>query len=365
MQDSSGEVGASAAQRGTAADRGGGSMAKRLVKLATTQWSYRETPAEANPYSDTFSLEAAYEWSRASIDGALELVASTGEAGADLAVMGEDIASTSYALTYLDDPSVFDTLARETSRYARELTAAVAKRYGMHVVACFFEPADAVIHNTSALFGRNGAEIGRYHKVHLPVYETWAVTAGDAFPAFETDIGVVGMLICYDDMWSESSAACALNGARIICHSSAYSPPEYRVRTRAMDGQVFYITSTRNGSRICAPDATILADCGEGDQTAVVDADITGGSQAPENFWEHLYSGIRDHRERHLKLRRPDAYRVLFSSDPLALKAYPPGGLRTSKDAVSEVYQKQKEDYRRGLRGEPQLYTWDWSCGRE
>jgi predicted amidohydrolase len=335
-------------------------MAGQSVKLATTQCSYRETPREANPYSDTFSLEAARACSRESIDAALELVAATGAAGADLAVMGEDIANVSYALTYLDDPSVFHTLSREMSRYAREAIAAVAKRYGMHVVACFFEPDGDVIRNTSALFGRDGSEIGRYHKVHLPVYETWLVTAGGGFPVYETDIGVVGMLICYDDMWSESSASCALNGARIICHSSAYSPPDYRVRTRAMDAQVFYLTSTREGSRICAPDATILADCGEGDGTAVVEADIEGGSLAPENFWEYLYSGIRDHRERHLKLRRPDAYGVLLAAKPPALGAYPAGGVHTSQEAVSEVYEKQKEDYGRGLRGERQLYTWDW-----
>ncbi|MBN1457914.1 MAG: carbon-nitrogen hydrolase family protein, partial [Armatimonadetes bacterium] len=318
-------------------------MSKQSAKLATTQWSYRETPAEANPYSDIFSLDAARDWSRESIDGALELVAKTGAEGADLAVMGEDIASTSYALTYLDDPSVFQTLSREMSEYARDAIAAVAKRHGMHVVACFFEPDGDVIRNTSALFGRDGGEIGRYHKVHLPVYETWLVAAGDGFPVYETDIGVVGMLICYDDMWSESSASCALNGARIICHSSAYSPPEYRVRTRATDAQVFYLTSTRTGSRICAPDSTILADCGDGDGIAVVEADIQGGSLAPENYWEYLYSGIRDHRERHLKLRRPDAYSVLRDVTPPALAAYSVGGLRTSKEAVSEVYEKQKE----------------------
>lgn len=340
-------------------------MSGQSVKLATTQWSYRETPVEANPYSDNFSLEAARDWSRESIDGALELVARAGAAGADLAVMGEDIASLSYALTYLDDPSVFQTLCREMSQYARDSIAAVAKRYGLHVVACFFEPDGDVIRNTSLLFGREGGEIGRYHKVHLPVYETWLVTAGDGFPVYETDIGVVGMLICYDDMWSEASASCALNGARIICHSSAYSPPDYRVRTRAMDGQVFYLTSTRMGSRICAPDATILADCGEGDGMALAAADIEGGSLAPPNYWEYLYSGIRDHRERHLKLRRPEAYSVLLEAKPPALAAYSEGGLRTSKEAVSEVYEKQKEDYRRGLRGEHQLYTWDWREKRE
>lgn len=337
-------------------------MAEATVRLATTQWSYRETPAEANPYSDVFSMEAARRWSHDQIQGAVGLVARAGDAGADLAVMGEDIASTSYALTYLDDSSIFRTLAEETSALAHRSVSAVAKRHRMHVSACFFEPDGDRIYNTAVLFGRDGGVIGRYRKVHLPMYETWFVTPGDAFSAFETDIGLVGMLVCYDDMWPESSATCALAGARIICHSSAYSPPEYRVRARAMDTQVFYLTSTSRGARICAPDATVLGDCGEeGDGFVSVDADIAAGSLAPKNHWEYLYSGIRDHRERHLKLRRPDAYKLIADPAPPALKAYPPGGLRTSKDGIREAYEKQKEDYRRGLRGERQYYTWSWT----
>jgi hypothetical protein len=193
------------------------------------------------------------------------------------------------------------------------------------------------------------------------VYESWQVTPGEAFPAFETDIGIVGMVICYDDMWPESSAACALNGARIICHPSAYSPPDYRVRTRAMDAQVFYITSTRTGSRIAAPNGRLLADCGEGDNIATADVNPVTASLAPENYWEYLYSGIRDHRERHLRLRRPDAYRVLLEPTPPALEAYPHGRLATNPEAIRSIYEKQKEDYRRGLRGERQHYTWNWS----
>ncbi len=340
-------------------------MSGSKVKLATTQWTYRETPPEANPYSDVFSLDAARQWSRAQISGAVELVCQAGEARADLVVMGEDIASLGYALTYLDEPSIFRTLAAETAALALQAVGEAAQRYSMHVVACFFEPTDDQIHNTAALLGRDGNVIGRYHKVHLPVYETWLVGPGDSFPAFETDIGVVGMLICYDDMWCESSAACALNGARIICHPTAYSPPDYRVRTRSRDAQVFYLTSTRAGSRICSPDATILADCGEdGDGFVTAEVDVAGASLAPENFWEYLYSGIRDHRERHLKLRRSDAYGRLLDPDPPALAAYPRGGVRNTPEAIREVYAKQKDDYRRGLRGEKQTYTWDWSAAQ-
>jgi predicted amidohydrolase len=339
-------------------------MSSRLVRLAATQWAYRETPSEATPYSEVFSLEAARRWSREQIEGHAGLLARAGEAGADLAVCGEDIAHLSYAMSYLDDTSIFQRLVNETAMHAREALSEAARKYGMHVVASFFEQEGDTIFNSAVLFGRDGEVIGRYHKVHLPVYETWQVRAGDEFRVFETDIGVVGMLICYDDMWAESTAACALKGARIICHPSAASPAEYRVRTRAMDAQVFYLTSTHNGSRIVAPNAEVLADAREETDTVVTaDVDLERGSLAPENYWEYLYSGIRDHRERHLRLRRPDAYGVLVESDPPALRAYPPGGLVETPEAIRAVYEEQKEDYRRGLRGEKQRYTWKWSDG--
>ena len=336
------------------------------TRLATTQQGWKETPLEANPFSDVFSLEAGRRRARGRIEGAVKLLSQAGEAGADLAVTGEDIAGLSLAMGYLDDPGIFHTLALDAAAAAHEAVAAAARRHRMHVAACFYEKEGDTVFNSSVLFGRDGRVIGRYHKVHLPVYETWLVTAGDDFPAFETDIGVVGMLICYDDMWSESSACCSLSGARIICHSTAYSPPEYRVRTRAMDAQAFYLTATNTGSRICAPDSKVLADCGDRrDCVATAEVDIAGASLSPENFWEYLYSGIRDHRERHLKLRRPDAYKRLLESNPPAVAAYPAGGLANTPEAIREVYEKQKEEYRRSLRGEPQRYSWEWSAQDE
>lgn len=338
-------------------------MAAKMTRLATTQWAYRETPPEANPYSDVFSFDAARAHVIRQVDGNAALLDKAGEAGADLAVAGEDIASLTYAMTYLDDPSVFRRLTEVSAAHAYVTLSQVARRHRLHVVASFYEAEGDHIWNSSVLFGREGEVIGRYHKVHLPRYEAWQVTPGDSFPAFETDIGVVGMIICYDDMWPESTIACALNGARIICHSSAASPAEYRVRARAMDAQIFYITATHSGSRICAPNATILADAGDsGDAVVTADVDIASASLAPENYWEYLYSGIRDHRERHLKLRRPNAYRVLSHPDPPALRAYPPGGLPDTPEAIRAVYEKQKAEYRRGLRGEKPRYQWQWSA---
>lgn len=337
-------------------------MKGKTVRFATTQRGWRDTPEDAHPYSELFSLDAARRHSKRQIDAHAALLAKAGERGADLAVTGEDIGSTGYALTYLDDPSIFMTLTVELAEYCHQTLSEIAKRYRMYLVACFYEQEQEAIYNSAVLFGRDGKVVGRYHKVNLPLYETWLVTNGDSFPVFDTDLGPVGMLICYDEAWPETAASLAMNGAQIICHPSAASIADYRMRTRAMDEQVFYISSTARGSRIVAPNAKVLADAGEQEEVVVTaDVVLEGATLAPEDYWEYLYTGIRDHRERHLKLRQAAAYHVLSHPRPPALRALPEGGLANTPEAIREVYEKQKADYQRGLRGEPQRYHWRWS----
>jgi len=337
-------------------------MAAKTVRLSTTQRSWRPTPPNANPFCEAFSLEAARAHSRASVDEHAALVARAGEQGADLTVTGEGIEGLSYAITYLDDPSIFCTLVQELSEYCRETMSALAKRHRMHVVACFYEAQDDAIYNSAVLFGRDGAILGRYHKVNLPIYETWLVTNGDSFPVFDTDLGPVGLLICYDEMWPEAASCLALNGAKIICHPSAAVIEEHTARTRSMDNQVFYVSSTPARSIITAPNAQVLALAGdEPEAVLTADADVATATLSPENFWEYVYSGLRDHRERHLKLRQAAAYRVLSDPNPPALRAYPDGGLANTPERIREVYEKQKADYQRSLRGEKSQYEWKWS----
>jgi predicted amidohydrolase len=337
-------------------------MRGKTVRFATTQRAWHETPEDAHPYSESFALEAARRHSTRQVEAHVALLTKAGERGADIVVTGEDITSTGYALTYMDDPSIFMTLTVELSAYCHQAIAKVAKRYRMYIVACFYEHEQEAIYNSAVLFGRDGVVVGRYHKVNLPLYETWLVQNGDGFPVFDTDIGPVGMLICYDEVWPEATAALAMNGAHLVCHPSAASIPAYKMQTRAMDEQVFYVSSTGQGSRIVAPNAKILADAEEQDEVVVTaDAVLDTATLAPEHYWEYVYTGIRDHRERHLKLRQAAAYHVLSNPNPPALKAYPSGGLANTPEAIREVFEKQKADYQRGLRGEKQRYHWKWS----
>ena len=87
----------------------------------------------------------------------------------------------------------------------------------MYLVVCndMIEPEGA-IRNAAFLLGRDGKEIGRYYKVNLPLAEQ-SRTPGDGFPVFDTpDLGSVGMLICYDLVFPETTRCLALQGADVV-----------------------------------------------------------------------------------------------------------------------------------------------------
>jgi len=169
------------------------------------------------------------------------------------------------------------------------------------------------------------------------------------------------MLICYDQMWPEAASCCAMNGAQVICHPSAASLKDYHMRTRAMDNQVHYISSTWGNSMIASPRADILANAEDKDPAIVwADVDVKAATMGDELFWEYLYSGIQDHKERHLKFRRSETYRILTEKRPPLANQYPEGGVANTPEAIDEVYRKHKDAQLKGARGEQVPYHWRW-----
>ena len=63
---------------------------------------------------------------------------------------------------------------------------------------------DCILYNTMVLVGPEGY-VGKYRKVHLPGDELHIYTAGTEFPVYDTKIGKIGMLICYDKSFPESA----------------------------------------------------------------------------------------------------------------------------------------------------------------
>jgi len=159
---------------------------------------------------------------------------------------------------------------------------------------------DYRLYNTAVLTGPDGY-IGKYRKVHLPLDELHTYYAGEEFPVFQTKIGRIGLLICYDKAFPEASREAALANAEILVTPLAWPhrSPEYITdpekdpnleehrlydRVRAMENQIFYISSNHAGtsgkshylgnSNIVGPNGDIIATTGYNEGIAYAEVDL-------------------------------------------------------------------------------------------
>ena len=105
--------------------------------------------------------------------------------------------------------------------------ADMAAAHGVHVVYGYEETGDAstgAIHNSANVVAPDGL-VGTYRKLHLGIpLETKHFTSGDALPVFQTDLGPIGIQICYDFyMGPELSRVLAMKGARLLLNPTGRS----------------------------------------------------------------------------------------------------------------------------------------------
>ncbi len=93
----------------------------------------------------------------------------------------------------------------------------VARHTGLHVVAGFPERADGRVFNTAVLLGPSGV-MGTYRKAHLYHFERDIFTPGEGgFQVWDTPLGRLGILICYDLRFAEAVRILLLRGAQVLC----------------------------------------------------------------------------------------------------------------------------------------------------
>jgi predicted amidohydrolase len=103
----------------------------------------------------------------------------------------------------------------------------MAAAHGVHVIYGFEETGDAgtdAIHNSANVVAPDGL-VGTYRKLHLGIpLETDHFTPGDSVPVFDTDLGPIGISICYDFYQGpELSRILALKGARLLVNPTGRS----------------------------------------------------------------------------------------------------------------------------------------------
>ncbi len=150
---------------------------------------------------------------QANIDRACEMLAEAGQRGSDIALLGEMFPLIGVALT----AEALQRFADEVPGPAFHRLAAVARAHRMYILAPVLSRCAGRLYNCTWILGREGELIGHYHKVHLTQMErSLGLVAGDSFPVFRLDFGIVGVMTCHDNSFPESARCLALEGAEVI-----------------------------------------------------------------------------------------------------------------------------------------------------
>lgn len=203
--------------------------------------------------------------------------------GAKLVILPE-LFSTGYRVE-ADDARLAEPIPGETVVHLEER----ARKHGIYIIGALIEKAcDGQLYDTAVLIGAKEGYIGKHRKIHLWGGEPNRFARGTELNVFQTDLGTIGMLICYEIGFPEQARVLAQKGASLIVYTAAFGRErryawDVASRARALENGVFVLACNRIGteddtvlggaSRIVAPDTEVLAETGT-DEEAVICAAI-------------------------------------------------------------------------------------------
>jgi predicted amidohydrolase len=105
-----------------------------------------------------------------------------------------------------------------------ERLAEISARRGVLIAAGLLEDAGNRLFNTHVLVGPRG-RLGRWRKMHVPMFEMPFYEGGEAPQVVETPLGRLGVNICFDALLPESTRLLAVENAEIVLFPFAADPP--------------------------------------------------------------------------------------------------------------------------------------------
>jgi len=249
------------------------------------------------------------------------LIKEAGEQGVRLLALPE--ACLGGYLLSLDDDSELDEGPPALALDGPEIRRLTALAGELTVVAGYCEAAaDGRQYNSVVCVTGDGV-LGNHRKVHQPLSEDASYASGDRFHAFDTPVGRIGMMICYDKAFPESARALALDGAEIGVCVSAWPGARTNAsadlekdrwkrrfdlfdRARALENQIVWLSANQAGTfgslrfvgsaKVVDPGGEILADTGVTSGIALAELDVAQALETARRSMGHL----RD--------RRPETY---------------------------------------------------------
>jgi N-carbamoylputrescine amidase len=218
---------------------------------------------------------------------------------------------------YLREPGPEEsapTMPRAIRRNGPEIARLIELAGDLTVCVGYTEAGARALYSSAVCVSGDGI-LGHHRKVHLPPAELGAFAPGDSFAAFDTPLGRVGMLVCYDKVFPEAARTLALDGAEVIASMSAWplcrTSPARRItadrqtrqfdlmdEARAIENQVVWISSNLTGrigplrfaghAKVVDPDGQVVAHTGGGSATAVGAVDVAGSVARSRAAISHL-----------------------------------------------------------------------------
>ncbi len=193
-----------------------------LAAVAVILPALRNCAAE-EPLKSYKAAAIVYDPAWGDLDGNIARIAAAvdkaGEQGVKLAVLPEQATIgyifDSFAMVkpYLDTVpgKTTDALAKVTARRHMYVAVGIAE----------LDPKTGLGYNTAALVGPSGY-LGKYRKHGLNSQDQAWVTPGDGgFPVFDTELGRLMMLICYDDTYWQYPRLAALHNVDVVAWLSS------------------------------------------------------------------------------------------------------------------------------------------------
>lgn len=125
-----------------------------------------------------------------------------------------------------EDFSSFN-LAETIPGHSTQILGQLAQKLDVVIVASLFEKrATGLYHNTAVVLDTDGKIAGKYRKMHIPndpgFCEKFYFTPGDlGFEPINTSVGLLGVMVCWDQWFPEAARLMAMKGAQILIYPTA------------------------------------------------------------------------------------------------------------------------------------------------
>ena len=252
----------------------------------------------------------------ANLDKMIARLKETRAEGAEITIFPE-CALTGYCFDSLEEACQYTEPIPGPS--AQAMIDACAELGGMAVFGMLEQAGDAGVFNAAVMVNGSGV-LGSYRKVHLPFLgvDQWSTFGDRPFDVIDTGNVKVGLNICYDSAFPESSRELTLLGADLIALPTNWPPgaehvAAHAINTRAMENGIYYAAVNRvghergydfiGGSRICGVAGETLATADHRDETilyAEIDPAASGKKRVERIPGKHSIDRLAD--------RRPEFY---------------------------------------------------------